>query len=268
MMKKEYYVYLTTNLINNKKYIGKHFGFLDDNYLGSGKILKRAIKKYGKENFKKEILEIVENEEQLNLKEKYYISYFDAMNDINFYNIAEGGQGGYLDRGYSEEEREEINKKISNNLKGSNHPQYGKSLSEETKIKISNSLKEYWTEEKRLERSKAYTGAGNPMYGRHQTKESQEKRIANTDFNSYRTEEYRQKMSISTSGEKNGNYGNKGEKAKNGVCIQMLNEQGVLIKEFNTKRLVLEYLGIKGHSALDKAIKNGTPYKNYYWKQI
>ena len=48
----------------------------------------------------------------------------------------------------------------------------------------------------------------------------------------------------------------------------MLNEQGVLIKEFNTKKLALEFLGIKGHNALDKAIKNKTLYKNYYWIQI
>ena len=39
-----------------------------------------------------------------------------------------------------------------------------------------------------------------------------------------------------------------------------------LIKIFNTKKLAMEFLGIKGHSALDKAIKNKTLYKNYYWK--
>lgn len=52
------YIYMTTNLINGKKYIGKHKGELNDSYLGSGTLLLRAIKKYGKENFKKEILYI------------------------------------------------------------------------------------------------------------------------------------------------------------------------------------------------------------------
>ena len=35
----EHYIYLTTNLINGKKYIGKHFGAIDDSYLGSGTLL-------------------------------------------------------------------------------------------------------------------------------------------------------------------------------------------------------------------------------------
>lgn len=50
---KQYYVYLTTNLVNNKKYIGQHYGEVTDSYIGSGSILKKAIEKYGKNNFKK-----------------------------------------------------------------------------------------------------------------------------------------------------------------------------------------------------------------------
>lgn len=42
----KHYIYLTTNLITNEKYIGKHYGELDDDYLGSGIILQRAILKY------------------------------------------------------------------------------------------------------------------------------------------------------------------------------------------------------------------------------
>lgn len=86
-----YYIYLTTNLINGKKYIGQHKGKANDNYLGSGKLIQQAIKKYGKENFKKEILEFCSSQEETNEKEKFYIQSYNAVEDENFYNILEGG---------------------------------------------------------------------------------------------------------------------------------------------------------------------------------
>lgn len=89
----DYYIYLTTNLINNKKYIGQHKGSINDDYLGSGTGFLKAVEKYGKENFKKEILEIC-TEEELNEKEKYWIKYFNAYEDKNYYNLTEGGQNG------------------------------------------------------------------------------------------------------------------------------------------------------------------------------
>ena len=51
------FIYLTTNVINGKQYIGSHNGEINDSYLGSGKLLIKSIKKYGKENFKRIILE-------------------------------------------------------------------------------------------------------------------------------------------------------------------------------------------------------------------
>ena len=42
-MEKQYYIYLTTNLVNGKKYIGQHYGRLDDKYFGSGVIITKAI---------------------------------------------------------------------------------------------------------------------------------------------------------------------------------------------------------------------------------
>lgn len=87
------YIYLTTNLVDNKKYIGQHKGSINDNYLGSGVLLTKAIEKYGKENFKKEILEICTPEE-LDEKEKYWINYYNAYESEEYYNLTEGGQQG------------------------------------------------------------------------------------------------------------------------------------------------------------------------------
>lgn len=89
-----FYIYLTTNLVNGKKYIGQHKGELNDSYLGSSLHLLNAINKYGKENFKKEILEICNSKEELDEREKYYIALYNAVEDENYYNRSEGGTGG------------------------------------------------------------------------------------------------------------------------------------------------------------------------------
>lgn len=91
------FIYITTNHINGKQYIGQRKYDKKEkwkNYLGSGIILTRAIEKYGKENFSKKIIEECETKEQLNQKEKYWISYYNAVESDNFYNIASGGDGG------------------------------------------------------------------------------------------------------------------------------------------------------------------------------
>ena len=74
---KYYYVYITTNLVNGKKYIGLHkTDILDDNYLGSGRIFLRALKKHARKNFSKEIIEFCNNEEELKEREIYWIEYY------------------------------------------------------------------------------------------------------------------------------------------------------------------------------------------------
>lgn len=84
-------IYKTTNLINGKFYVGKD-EVNNPNYLGSGKILKMAINKNGITNFKKEILEVCSSKEELNEREKFWISELSAT--TLGYNIAEGGTGG------------------------------------------------------------------------------------------------------------------------------------------------------------------------------
>ena len=74
-MRKYNYVYITTNKINGKFYIGKHStDNLNDNYLGSGIMLNKAIKKYGKEKFKQRILCFCDSEEEAFEVEKYLVT--------------------------------------------------------------------------------------------------------------------------------------------------------------------------------------------------
>ena len=111
------YIYKTTNLVNNKIYIGqKHSTKFDKNYYGSGKILLKALKKYGKENFKVEILEESDSNDLDSLEIKY-IKQYNSTNPNIGYNILIGGNVSY---------------KL-----GKNHPMYGRHHTEETKKKIS-----------------------------------------------------------------------------------------------------------------------------------
>ena len=93
-MNKVYYIYKITNLINGKIYIGKHSQKIQnkDSYFGSGVLLNKAIVKYGKENFKKEIIEMCEKD-NINDKEIYWINKFNSFTP-NGYNLAKGGNGG------------------------------------------------------------------------------------------------------------------------------------------------------------------------------
>jgi len=91
------FIYLTTNIINNKKYIGMCKNTHREGYLGSGKLLKCAIEKYGKENFTRIILQECQTFEELSQAEEYWIKFYDAVNDDNFYNLTSGGFGGNSD---------------------------------------------------------------------------------------------------------------------------------------------------------------------------
>ncbi len=86
------YIYKIINLINGRIYIGQKKGAFDINYLGSGKIIKQAIKKYGKNNFKIEFLASTIDRKQSNELEIYYIyTYRRIYGNDKLYNIAEGG---------------------------------------------------------------------------------------------------------------------------------------------------------------------------------
>lgn len=253
------FIYLTTNLINNKKYIGQHTKYNND-YFGSSYLLIQDIKKYGKENFKREILEYADSKEELDSLEKFYIRKYNAVQSDEYYNIHLGGSGGNTMAGWTEERRKEFKEKMSKITSGKNNPNYGKKLPSYRRELIRKKRLEYYkniSDEDLLKfketMRKVTKGEKNGMYGKKHKKSSLEKMSINSKN--------------LTKGEKNGMYGKKGKKAINGQKVIALDENKNIIHEFNTLGEALKFLGIKGHTSLINACKNNTMYRNYYWEK-
>ena len=93
-----HYIYKTTCNVTGRWYIGMHSTCnLEDGYMGSGKRLRRSIRKYGKENHTKEILEYFDTREELVEAEKKAITE-DMITDSNCMNLCVGGQGGFISK--------------------------------------------------------------------------------------------------------------------------------------------------------------------------
>lgn len=101
MAKKFHIVYQTTNIINKNIYVGAHStDQLEDGYIGSGYKLQEATRKYGKENFKKEILHLYDCPLKMFEKEKEIVDEeFIKRRDV--YNIVTGGYGGMTQKHFS-----------------------------------------------------------------------------------------------------------------------------------------------------------------------
>lgn len=120
------YVYLTTNLVNGKQYVGQHLhDVFDKGYKGSGTYILNAINKYGWDNFKCEVLQWCSTQTQLNEVEDNCIRLYGTMVP-NGYNLKGGGANGR----YSKEAK----KNMSN-------AQKGRVVTEEQRTKISKTLK-------------------------------------------------------------------------------------------------------------------------------
>lgn len=209
------FIYCTTNMINGKKYIGQRKFNKDwKYYLGSGKIFKQAIKKYGKENFSREIIAIAYSKEALDKLEIEFIKMHNAVLSDDYYNLSYGGENSMTGLHHSDETRqkmsltqkgrlvpEETRKKISNSLKGDKNPNYGKPKSEETKQKLSKSKKGHIdSEEHKYKLSVAKTGDKNPNYGKSLSEKIKQKlsdsHIGNKCYmyGKHHSEETKQKM--------------------------------------------------------------------------
>lgn len=235
-MKKRFgYIYITTNLINGKKYIGQHaYSEFNENYKGSGVYIQKAIKKHGKENFKVEILEWCYSQEELNEREVYWIDFYQAVESDNFYNLAKGGDGCKKGSKLSEETKQ----RLSEIHQGSKHHMYGKHHTEESKRKISEARKgkpsknkgKPFSEDHKLKLSQNHADfkrEKNPLYKKvclH--KDNKNKYVDSSDINKFllegwiigtwvvnnmlgkkHSEESKRKMSEKQKGENNGFWG-------------------------------------------------------------
>jgi group I intron endonuclease len=125
-------IYKTTNILDGRIYIGIDF-YNNPEYLGSGKLLKLAIKKHGVKNFKKQIVKHCISRYHLSEAERFWIKYFNSTDRQIGYNLSNGGYGGHTGS--------EAYKKISDWNKGRKMPQ----------IAIDNQIKtkSLWSEEKK-----------------------------------------------------------------------------------------------------------------------
>lgn len=166
--KKFNFVYITTNLINEKQYIGDHSAYdlncaYTKRYIGSGTGIKNAVKKYGKENFKRDILEFFLTKQEAYNAQELYIKKFNTLCPNGYNNNQKGGYGV---TGLSSKEKSIKLSKIHK----------GKTISEKHKNAIREFMKTFkHTEETKQKMRKpkknkekysiSKIGNKNPMYG-------------------------------------------------------------------------------------------------------
>jgi group I intron endonuclease len=179
------YVYLTTNLINGKQYIGDHTENEKTRkkkyYIGSGNYFSKAVKRYGDKNFFKEIIEWFSTKEEAFSAQEKYILKFNTLIP-NGYNISPKGGFGVPGSYHNNETKIKISQSnMGKCCNLGNKFNLGNKHSEETKEKIRQAHKGKKQSKEHIEKRfknfyREYKlGSENPLYGTHHSKETKEK---------------------------------------------------------------------------------------------
>lgn len=135
------YIYLLTNTVTGMKYIGKHKSTsFDPNYYGSGIRVLRDLEKYDVSVYTREVLAWCETLEELNEREKFFISLYDAVSSDDYMNFSAGGDGGDLVTTMDPQRYAERSAKISASL-------MGHAVDDTTRLKISKKQLAAWQNE-------------------------------------------------------------------------------------------------------------------------
>lgn len=128
-----YTVYRIRNTIDNRYYLGVHkTENPQDEYLGSGIFIRRAIKKYGRQNFIKDILFCFDDKAVAYDKEKELLC--ESLGDENCMNLSEGGIGGSNFKG--KKHTEETKQKLREKSLGVSRKKTQEQLDKERKIRL------------------------------------------------------------------------------------------------------------------------------------
>lgn len=208
--RKHYLVYKITNLVNGKTYIGKHETYnIDDGYMGSGELLNLAKKKYGLENFKREILFDFDSREEMNKKEIELVNE-QFVRRADTYNATLGGNGGFYHvnserKNWSQEQWEVFKRNLSTKCGEFNRTARMRGISRENRIRMNFEMPK------------------NPMLGKHHT------------------EATKQKISERMRGDGNPNFGNRWLFDANGTRKQIWNKNTIIPDGLFTKEQLMEY---------------------------
>lgn len=195
------YIYLTTNTINHKKYVGKHkHTCFDTEYFGSGTQFLLAVKKYGIENFTCKPIDWAYTEDELNQKEFDWIEFLGCVKSDMYYNISNGGKGGLTSEQVKSYITPHTRELLSQHSRGSNNPMYSKGYKlKGSKNGMYHKQHTEASKQKMRENRGSMSGENNPFYGKHHSEASREKQ-RQIKLGKKASEETKLKMSKISSG--------------------------------------------------------------------